>query len=340
MSDHVTVVLPPKLARLEGAVGGVTDRGEMIVRQVDRNKVGAILSVFDGDTGAVTPVVSRPPAASRSRATSQIGGAFGNADWIVWEEQGFTLEVGDWVMWAMDRHSRKIHKVASFEPGSNGQAVPGWPSGVSLLGDLATWSAEIEVPGSMTEPRIYVADLRAKTVRRLDTEAKWPSLISPDSLVAVVGVGRDTNGKALAQSATISLADGIVTKQDWIEPARILAFAASPSATVVTRLVKEATAEDPVTTAEIVTHDGASVTRTFPLPNEWGGVAAGTGFLAWLDQQHLWILPSGETEPTMLVETPGDWVGVGMIANGSTIYWRTDSVGTTPVTKLAHLACA
>jgi hypothetical protein len=340
LSDPLTVVLPPSLASHDGAVDGVTDQGELIVKQSDVNRVGAILTVLDPQTGAVEPVVSRPPAQSLSNARSQVGGATGNADWIVWVEQGFTLEVGDWVMWSMDRQTGKVRKIASFEPGTNGNAVPGWPSAVSLLGNLATWSADIEVPGSRLEPRIYVADLRAKTLRRLDTEARWPSLIATDLLAAAVAVGNAAGGKVLAQPATISIVDGKVTTQDWIEPARILSFSTSSSGTVITRLVKEATAEEPVTLAEIVTHDATIGTQTFALPNEWGDVAAGTGFLTWLDQQHLWVLPSGQAEPSKLVETPGDWVGVGMMANGSTIYWRTDTADETPVEMLASVACS
>jgi hypothetical protein len=335
----VPIALPPELEALDGAVDGLTDQGEAIVKQSDANGVGAILTVFDPSTGAIEPVVSRSPAASRDVTTSQIGGASGNADWIVWMELGFTLDTGDWVLWSMNRATGAVRKVASFEPGTNGRAVPGWPSGVSLLGDRASWSANIEVPGSKLEPRVYVADLRAETVRRLDPEAKWPSFISADEVAAVVAVGKGPEGKVLARPATISLLDGTVLTDDWIEPARILAWSTSPSGTVVTRLVQEATVENPVTVAEVVVRDSVGETRTFALPDDWGDVAAGIGFLAWFDQRHLWILPSGQVEPTKLVETPGDWVGVGMMASSATIYWRIDNADATPVERLATVAC-
>jgi hypothetical protein len=331
VAPPVTVTLPPALAKLDGSVAGLTDRGELIVRQSHAGLGGGILTVFDPATGATQPVVTRPPAKSQAEATSQVGPAAGNATWIVWEEQGFTLEVGDWSMWAMERATGTIHKIASFEPGANGKAVPDWPSNVSLSGDLAAWSASIEVPGDKIEPRIYVANLRERTARRLDVEGRWPSFLASDVLSAVVRAGTDENGRALAVPATIAIADGAVTKQDWMDPVRVLAYAASGSGSVAVRLVKEATAEDPVTVADAVTRDARGTIRSFALPNDWGDVAAGTGYLAWSDAQHLWVLPSGQVDPRELATVDPD-VGLATLASGSTLYWGTGGEPVAPAT--------
>ena len=325
LSDPVSIPAPASLLSLGGSVAGLTDQGELIVVQSHLVGVVDTLSLLDPRSGAITPVVSRPVAKSQDAAKSSIGGApIGNADWVVWEEVGPYLEHADWTMWALDRRSGTIRKVASFAPGPDGLAAPGWASDVSLLGDVATWSAPAMLGPNRAGERIYVADLRAKTVQRLDVEAKWPALASANQLVAAMQVGTDPgSGKVLAQPTTITIASGATTVQDWIGPARLLAQASSSAGTVVTRLVKEATAEDPVTVAEVLTHDAAGVTRTFPLPNDWGPVVAGTGFLAWTDQRDLWILPSGQAEPTLLLTTPDDSTQIAILVNGSTVFWRT-----------------
>jgi hypothetical protein len=323
------VTLPPKLASLEGSIGALTDRGEFIVSQTHKeNPHGGILTVYDPATGATQLIVDRPPAKSPAQATSQVAAPSGNADWVVWEEVGFYLEVGDWSMWAMERATGKIHQIASYEPGASGQAVPGWPSRVSLSGDLAAWSASIEIPGHQTEPRIYVADLRKHTARRLDVEGKWPTFIAPDTLSAVVRAGTDGEGKALAVPATIAMADGTVTKQDWMDPARVLAYAAGGSGAVAIRRVKGATAEDPVTVADAITRDVHGTVRTFTLPNDWSEVAAGTGYLAWSDAQHLWILPSGRVDPQELASVDVD-AGIGIFASSSMLFWWSGGLSVT-----------
>jgi hypothetical protein len=120
----------------------------------------------------------------------------------------------------------------------------------------------------------------------------------------------------------------------------LLAEAASGAGTVVTRLVSEATTDNPLTIAEAVTHDAAGTTRTFALPNDWGPVMAGTGFLAWSDARHLWILPSGQAGPSLLLDTADDSTQVQVIANGTSLLWRT--VGFTydwSAIKLASVIC-
>lgn len=328
LSDPVVVTAPPSLMALHGSVSGLTDRGELLVVQSHLLGIGDTLSLLDPRTGTVTPVVARPAPKSQETATSQIGGTVtGNADWVVWEEVGFYLEHADWRMWALDRRTGMVREVAAFDPGPDGQAAPGWASDLSLLGDIVTWSAPAMLGPNRAGERIYVADLRARTVRRLDIEANWPTVSSAHEIMAAVQVGTDpASGKVLALPTAISLPDGTAAQQDWIAPALLLAQASSPAGTVVARLLKQATADDPVAVADVLTHDADSgVTRTFALPDGWGPVVAGTGFLAWADQQHLWILPSGQAEPTLLLATPDDTTQVQVFANGSFVFWR--SVG-------------
>ena len=320
----MTVTAPASLTRLHGRVFGLTDDGDLIVIQSHLFPLFDTVSLLDPHTGSVTKVVSRPVAKSKEADTPSIGGsATGNAAWVIWEEVGSSLEHADWTMWALDRRTNKVRKVASFDPWADGRAAPGWASDISLLGDIATWAAPAMLGPNRAGERIYVADLRARTVQRLDMEADWPSLVAANRLVAAIQVGTDpASGKVLAQPATIGLPGGTATPQDWIDPARLLAVAASSAGIVVTRLVKEATADDPVTVAEVLTHDASGLTRTYPLPNDWGPVAAGTGYLAWSDQRHLWLVPSGQAEPTLLLATADDGTQIQVLVGGAVVFWR------------------
>jgi hypothetical protein len=334
----VAVAAPTSLVGHNGNVIGVTDGGELIVLQSHYVGIGDTLTLLDPRTGSVTPIVARPIAKSQEAATSQIGGsAIGNADWIVWEEVGFSLDHADWRMWALDRHTGTIRKVATFDRGSDGQAAPGFASELSLADDIAAWSAPAALDGGEVGERIYVADLRAKTVHRLEIEARWPAVLSAKELVAAAQVGTDpVSGKVLAQPTTIELSGGKSIPQDWIGPRRLLAESSSAAGTVVTRLVSEATADDPRTIAEVVTHDAAGTTRTFALPNDWGPAMAGTGFLGWSDAQHLWILPSGEAQPSLLLETGDDATQIQALASGKFVLWR--AVGSTYDWKSIRMA--
>ncbi len=322
LSNPAAVTAPASLTQENGRVAGVTDRGELLVIQSHLPGVGDTLSVLDPASGAVTPVVSRPPAASVDDATSQIdGGITGNADWVVWQESGFLLEQADWHMWAFDRHTGEVREVASYDPGPGGQIAPGWATGVSLLGDLAAWAAPVVLGPTTFGSRIYVADLRARTVRRLDEEANYPSLVSAGEIGAAVKTATDpATGDGLAQPAAISLPGGAATTGDWIGPSILMAAAASPAGAVVVRRLENSTAEDPTVKADVVARYAAGQTRTFALPGQWGPVAAGPGFLAWSDYRHLWIMPSGQAEPTVLLDAGKG--AVGFFASGSVLYWH------------------
>ena len=180
--------------------------------------------------------------------------------------------------------------------GVDGKALPGFPSDVAVLGDTATWSAPVEVAGAL-EQHIYVANLAAGTVKRLEPVARWPFPDSPDTLVAAVATGTTSDHKVLAEPAKVAIADGVVTSLGIIKPARLLAQAASQSGSVTLRYLSESAAGQ--TVADAVTNLGG-VVRVFPLPVDWGGVGAGNGSLTWTDQLHLWVLPGAGAQPVQL----------------------------------------
>jgi hypothetical protein len=313
------VTAPADLTSDHGGVVGITDAGDLIVLQSHFAGIGDTLSLLNPRTGSASPVVSRPIAKSQEFG----GSATGNADWIVWEEVGFSLDHADWRMWSLDRRTGAIRKIASFDGGADGLAPPGFAGDISLTGDIAAWSAPAALGGGKVGERIYVANLRSKTAYRLDLEARWPAVISKTQLIAAMQVGTDpSSDKVLGQPTTIDLPAGKPSRQAWIGPERLLALAASPAGVVVARLVSEATAANPVTVADVETRDAGGGTRSFPLPNDWGPVIAGTGFLGWTDARRLWLLPSGQPQPSMLLETADDSTQVQVIANGSNVVWR------------------
>lgn len=319
-------------------MSGLSDAGELLVTQ-RRGAVGADkLSLYSPRSGDVVPVVSRTPAKTQADAKSQIANGVANADWTVWAEVGFTLEEGEWTIWSQDRHTGDVRKVKSFDPGSNGRAVPGSESAISLLGDLATWSAPIEVPGSKAAPRVYVADLRAGTVERLEVEARGPSLVAPDRIVAMVAAGIDeASGKVLAAPADIALPGGGVTIQPWLDPARTVAFGASGTGEIATQIVTGAT-EDSPSVARVVVRDAAGAVRPFDLQADWGPSAAGDEFVAWQDQFHFWALLAGADAPVLLAEIPDDTWGIAFMVHGPFVYWWTDTVGAAGVAGVHRLS--
>jgi hypothetical protein len=324
LSNPATVTAPAGLVQSNGQIAGLTDQGELLVLQSHVPGVGDTVSIFDPASGVVTPVISRPPPASVDDATSQIDASItGNADWVVWEESGFYIEQADWHMWVFDRHTHEVREIDSFDARSDGKIAPGWASDVSLLGGVAVWAAPVMLGPNTTGSRIYVADLRAKTVRRLDFEANYPSLLSADELRAAMKTTTDpASGNGLAQPVTISLHNGTATPETWIAPTTILAAASSSAGAVVVRLLANSATEDPTTKADVVTHDPTGQTRTFKLTDQWGPVAAGPGFLIWTDYSHIWIQPSGQIEPTMLLDARPD--AVRFFVNRSFVFWHTD----------------
>lgn len=326
--EDVGLSVPAGLQSLNGSVDGLTDRGELLILQAHVGYVADTLTVLDPVTGAATLIVRRPAPKSEEAATSQIAGTAGDAGWVVWMESGFTIEHDDWHLWSYDRGTGAVREVASFDPGPDGQAAPGWGSDVSLLGDTAAWSEPAMLGPNRMGQRIYVADLRTGAVKRLDAEAQWPSLVSPTELVAAVQVGTDpVSGGVLAQPATFALPGGSPAVQDWAAPALVVGEASSSAGTVVASVTRRATASDVSEPARVLVHGADGTTRTYELPGQWGPVAAGTGFLAWSDEQTLWIRPAGQAEPTLLLTTPPDQVAesttqVQIFAAGPYFLWR------------------
>lgn len=326
--EDVALAVPAELQGLNGAVNGVTDRGELLILQSHVGYIADTLTLFDPATGASTPVVRRPAPKSEEAATSAMAEAAGDAGWVVWMEQGFALEHDDRHLWSYNRGTGAVREVASFDPGPDGQAAPGWGSDVSLLGDTAAWSEPAMLAPNRMGQRIYVADLRTGAVRRLDAEAQWPSLVSPTEVVAALQVGTDpASGGVLARPASFPLSGGQPVAQDWAPPALVVGEASSAAGTVVASVARVATADDVSEPAEILTHGADGTTRTYQLPGQWGPVAAGTGFLAWSDEQTVWIRPTGQPEPTVVLATPADQVQesvtqVDIHAAGPYFLWR------------------
>lgn len=308
-------------------MSGLTDQGELLVVGSRNGMAADTLAVYDSGTGAISTVVAWPAPRSPDTVASQIDGPTGNARWIIWEETGFVLEHDDWTMWAADRRTGRVRKIASFDPGPDGQAAPGWTSDVALLGDVAAWSAPAMLGPGRAGQRLYVADLAAQRVRRLDAEARWPWLLSRGELEAVVQTGTDaSSGKVLAQPATFDLATGASKSDDWIPAARLVSAAGSGAGVVVERLLTEATADRSYATADAVVRDASGKVRTFVMPGQFGSAAAGAGFLAWTDSLHAWLLPSGAWEPQVLVSVEGDPTAaegrVQVMGNGPWVFWR------------------
>lgn len=330
--DEAAVNMPTDPDGPEWFVDGVTPAGELLLVGVTAEGIGHAIEVLDTVTGTATRVIARKPE-SFETATSGISGPSGTADWIVWQQSGFSLDESDWTMFVHDRRTGENQELASFEPGSNGIAPPGWASDVAILGEVAAWSAPVEIDGRV-EQRIYAADLDAARVERLAPEARWPYPVSADTLVALVLAGTTDENKALSEPSEIDLSDGSVTSLGILEPDRLLAFAASPSGLVALRRIG-GSPDGMTVEAEAVTQLHG-VVRRFPLEIDWAQAGAGNGFVAWSDDQHLWILTVGMEEPVLLEQVSGTMGNLRFRANGEYLFWHTDEG---PTNVLMRVTC-
>lgn len=82
-SAAVTPPEPP--AGVTQYIAGLTSAGELLLIQAHVAGIGDTLVVYDPGSGTVKTVVARKPAKTFETATSQVAGAVGTADWIVWE---------------------------------------------------------------------------------------------------------------------------------------------------------------------------------------------------------------------------------------------------------------
>ncbi|HET7029932.1 MAG TPA: hypothetical protein VFI34_05440 [Candidatus Limnocylindrales bacterium] len=286
-----------------------------------------------------TLVISRPAPSSAEAATSSIADVAADADWVVWNETGFSLGEGDWAIWAMDRHSGRVDKVAVNEPGSNGRALPGFITNLSVEGNRAVWAAPAPV-GDAFELRIYVAKLAERTVTKLAANANYPSILPSNKIGALLATGQSSTGGVLSQPAEFGIGDGSVVRDDWASPSRFARYAATGGTDVLIDITRDATADDPSSDAQVVARFGVGSPRTIPLPGEWGDVTAGLGFVAFSDDGHLWLLSAGEEAPTALVETTSTLANIHFAAKGSWLYWHTDAVaGRAGHDSLLDLAC-
>jgi hypothetical protein len=342
VTEPRTIDPPASIRGKNGTIIGMASTGELLILQSEIVGVGNRLSLFDPDSRTVTSVVTRKPPESQEAAKSQISGAAADADWVVWQESGFLLEHADWTMWSYERATRKIRQIATFKPGSDGLALPGWASEFSLVGSIAAWSSPTVLDGGRAGQRIFVADLRNGSTKMLSPEAILPSLVSETSLVAAVQTGVDPASRTvLSVPTTISIGNEHLEPATRMEPFRIRSLSAGPAGTVLERHVSGGTAEESRVTAEVVLQDSTGATRTFPLVQDWGSVGAGQTYLAWADQRDLWILPSGSTQPVQVLSNEDDGSTVALSAGPDRLYWRTIGFDVDPwsSSRIAKISC-
>jgi hypothetical protein len=321
-------------------IPAITSTGEIVVSTASVPGIFNELHVVDPHSKKTTLVISRPAPPSAEAATSSIADVAANADWVVWNETGFSLGEGDWAIWAMDRHSGHVDQVAVNEPGSNGRALPGFISNLSVDGRRAVWAAPAPV-GDTFELRIYVADLVRRTVSKLAANANYPSVLSGDKIGALLATGQSSSGGVLSQPAEFGIGDGSVVRDDWATPSRFARYATTDGTDVLIEVTRDATDSDPSSDAQVVARFGVGAPRTVPLPGEWGDVTAGQGFVAFSDDRHLWVLGPGDDTPTTLVETTSTIANIHFAANGRWLYWHTDAIAGTPRhDSLLELGCA
>jgi hypothetical protein len=149
--------------------------------------------------------------------------------------------------------------------------------------------------------------------------------------------GATADRKVLAQPSAISISKGRVSPLGIVEPGRMLAFAASSAGSVTLRRTGE-TADGAAIADAVTSLDGT--TRTFQLPVDWGGAAAGDDFLAWSDQLHLWILLAGSDEPVQLAQVADEMGNLRYRATGTWLYWHADAQdGASAVDSLLSVSC-
>jgi hypothetical protein len=313
LSEPADVELPTGLAG--GFVTGVTSEDELLVNTGKVPGVADTLSVWSPGTGKVTTIVHREPPKSIEQATSQIGGASGDGRWIAWEETGFTLEHANWTMWAADRTTGSIFRIGSFEPGADGTAPAGFASDISVEGDRAAWSAPVEIRPGQLLPRIYAADLGTRKMQRLPATAAWPSLVG--GVIHAVEAFKVAGPDTLARPVTI-LADGSTEPVSSVSPAIVMSYAAGDAGSIELTYDQPATEALPNPSTSAVTVDASGRVRAYPMEAGTGQAKAGDGFLAWSDQQNLWVLLDGAATPQLLEH---DVDGIGLYAAGRTLLW-------------------
>ena len=321
-----------------GWIPAITATGEIVVATADVPGVFNELNIIDPHSKERTLVVSRPAPESAESAKTAIADVGADADWVVWNETGFSLGEGDWAIWSMDRRSGHVAHVASNKPGPDGHALPGWITNLSVVGGTAVWAAPTPV-GGKAESRVYVADLQTRTVVTLKPDANFPSMLSTGKIAALVATANGQGG-LLSQPAELGINDGSELRDSWAAPARFVRAAATDRAVGLIAVTKEATADDPISEAEAIVRLGDRGPRTVSLPGEWGEVTAGEDFVAFSDASHLWLLGSSSAEPLPLVETTSTIANIHFVAQGSWLYWHADAIaGTEGHDSLLHLAC-
>lgn len=326
LAQPAPMVLPAELTGSGGFVAGLTADGDVLVLRNGRSGGSSgdiiredLLLWHPGDQTAST-VISRS-APHGQILNDQVYVPTGNARWIVWLQTDFYVEHANWTMWVLDRQSGDVRKLAKSDAGPVGLAAP---SPISLLQNEAVWAAPITTASGAVESRLYVADLDAGSVRRLEPNANFPVATGPGSVTAAVDVGHDAQGRLLARPAVIDVKTGKSVFTEAFPASHVAAFSAGPAGMIVVNVIADATAEHPSVVAEVVVLDATGALRHFALPDGWGNVAVGDHLIAWLDLRHLWALPAGQESPTLVAESTEDNDNdIG--SYGDLVLWRESS---------------
>ncbi len=304
MADPVPITLPPGSGP-DVQFDGFTTDGEMLTTKIERQAmpngdheaVREALMVWDVDQQAAVTVVSRKAGAGKA-LRDQIYAPTGNARWIVWLQTDFTLDHADWTMWAYDRQSGDVRKLGTNDRGPDGRGAPyGWAEPIHILGDEAAWSAPVWGASGIVESRVYVADLRHGTVRRLPTYAFLPHVTATGEVTAQVAVSQDAQKHPFSRPGVIDLATGDVAFVPGFDPARVYDFAVGAAGMIEVRILKRPTADYPFTTADVLLQDASGTVREFPLQSGSGPVAVGDNVIVWQEgalMYQVWALASGQ----------------------------------------------
>ena len=298
LSGPTGVTLPDELGLKDGSIRAPLGDGKFLVDQFHtwvpdpkfpyRERARQVFSIWNRDTGAVEQVIDQHEPVGDT-GYGQIFDVAVSPDWVIW-----TQEIDHAKTRVLNRRTGEVRSL-HLGPGET-------PWGdLSVIGDTAVWDSVIN-PGR-AKPRygIYTADLTTGEVRQLSVDTKFASPISATQIATSQTI--DSSGHApLSQPAIVDIRTGKVEPDPWTEPAVVRGFAAGGAGTIEKRQLQESTGEHPDSIADVVLRDRDGVVRTFGPYSNMGSVAAGDRAFTWQDQQHVWALPSGQTEPILLAD--------------------------------------
>jgi hypothetical protein len=323
ISAPTEVTLPDELALSNGLIRAPIGEGKFLVDQFHnwapdpkfpyRERARQVFSIWNRDSGKVERLIDvREPVGDDGYG--QIVSVAVSPDWVVWTQQ---LDNGKTSVL-----NRRTGEVRVLHPAS-GETPWSYTGDLSIVEDTAVWYSAFRSASHTIHNETYAADLKTGDVRRLATDTQFAALISPTEIATSQRVG--SNGHApLSQPAVVDIRTGAVQPDPWLEPAVVRGFAAGGAGTIEKRQLRESTAEDPDSLEDVVLRDRDGVIRTFGPYTNMGSVTAGDRVFTWQDEQHVWALPSGQTEPIVLATTDEN-SNAYATAHGPWLYVQTDS---------------